>query len=115
MQRGKNKPGIDTIPAYLNEGEAVIPTEKNKQYPGLAKAWIGGNLESYVNRVMLAPKLAEIERKAEERMMNKIMQIQGDKYDDMRLFMATTEGNMYLKSIAKAVNQTSGKKRGYNA
>jgi TP901 family phage tail tape measure protein len=115
VQRGKNKPGVDTIPAYLNEGEAVIPTDKNRQYPGLAKAWIGGKLESYVNNVMLAPKLAEIERKAEERMMSKIMQIQGEKYDDMRMYMATTEGNMYLRSIAKAVNQSGGKKRSYNA
>ena len=32
VERGKNKPGRDTIPARLNEGEAVISTETNKRY-----------------------------------------------------------------------------------
>lgn len=32
LSRGKNRPGRDTIPAMLNEGEAVIPTDTNKAY-----------------------------------------------------------------------------------
>lgn len=110
VQRGKNKPGIDTIPAYLNEGEAVIPTDKNKQYPGLAKAWIGGKLESYVNNVMLAPKLAEIERKAEERLLSKVLSVNTEKYDDMRLYMAATEGNMYLSALLKETKRKRKKR-----
>lgn len=32
VERGKNPKGRDTIPAYLNEGEAVIPTATNAMY-----------------------------------------------------------------------------------
>lgn len=32
VSRGRNPKGKDTIPAWLNEGEAVIPAEKNNQY-----------------------------------------------------------------------------------
>jgi len=32
LERGKNKPGRDTIPAMLNEGERVITTDTNDKY-----------------------------------------------------------------------------------
>lgn len=32
VQRGRNKPGRDTIPARVNEGEAIIPTDTNAEY-----------------------------------------------------------------------------------
>lgn len=57
LKRGKNKPGIDTIPVMANEGEAIIPTEKNAQHPGLAEAWIKGNLEQYVHNKFVIPAL----------------------------------------------------------
>ena len=38
LERGHHKPGRDTIPAMLNEGEAVIPTENNKKYHPVVKA-----------------------------------------------------------------------------
>lgn len=111
VQRGKNKAGVDTIPAYLNEGEAVIPTDKNKAYPGLAKAWIAGNLDDYIVRNFVAPKLIDMERKAEKRMADSFAaSLKGDGFDDARLLMATSEGNMYLKTIAKEM-KTKQKKR----
>ena len=111
VQRGKNKAGVDTVPAYLNEGEAVIPTDKNKAYPGLAKAWIAGNLDDYIVRNFVAPKLIDMERKAEKRMADSFAaSLKGDGFDDARLLMATTEGNMYLKTIAKEM-KTKQKKR----
>jgi TP901 family phage tail tape measure protein len=115
VQLGNNKPGIDTIPAYLNEGEAVIPTDKNKKYPGLSKAWINGNLDDYIVRQFVAPQIREMEKKSEQKWMSNFAQtLNGDKFDDMRLFMATKEGNMYLSQIAKGVNKKT-KKRSYNA
>ena len=111
VQRGKNKAGVDTVPAYLNEGEAVIPTDKNKAYPGLAKAWIAGNLDDYIVRNFVAPKLIDMERKAEKRMADSFAaSLKGDGFDDARLLMATSEGNMYLKTIAKEM-KTKQKKR----
>lgn len=42
LNRGKHRPGKDTIPAWLNEGEAVIPTDKNKAYhPTVAAIYDG--------------------------------------------------------------------------
>jgi phenylpyruvate tautomerase PptA (4-oxalocrotonate tautomerase family) len=44
LSRGKNRPGKDTIPAWLNEGEAVIPTETNKAYHPTIKAVYDGTV-----------------------------------------------------------------------
>jgi len=38
VKRGNNPSGVDTIPAWLNEGEAVIPTETNRKYHPTIKA-----------------------------------------------------------------------------
>lgn len=38
LQRGKHPAGEDTIPAWLNEGEAVIPTDKNRKYKQAVEA-----------------------------------------------------------------------------
>lgn len=49
-----HKAGTDTIPAWLNEGEAVIPTEKNKAYHPTVRAIYDGtipaeHLNNFVN------------------------------------------------------------------
>ena len=54
---GNNKKGIDTIPALLNEGEAVITTEQNAKYPGLAKAWNDGKLDEHIYSKWMTPEL----------------------------------------------------------
>lgn len=57
VQLGKNKKGKDTIPALLNEGEAVIKTDENAKYPGLAKAWNQGKLDDYVLSNFMLPSI----------------------------------------------------------
>ena len=59
VKRGQNRAGIDTIPALLNEGEAIIPTAQNAQYPGLSKAWISGGLDKYILSNFVAPAINE--------------------------------------------------------
>lgn len=49
--------GKDTILMYGNEGEAIIPTDENKKYPGLAKAWIDGKLDDYVMSNFMLPMI----------------------------------------------------------
>lgn len=56
-----NKKGKDTIPIMAHEGEAIIPASENAKYPGLAKAWIEGDLDKYITVKMLAPKLKKIQ------------------------------------------------------
>lgn len=40
LKRGENPPGIDTIPALLNEGESVVTTEATQRFPNLTKALV---------------------------------------------------------------------------
>lgn len=44
VQRGKNPKGKDTIPARLNEGEAVIPTDTNRKYKSAVEAIYHGTI-----------------------------------------------------------------------
>lgn len=44
VKRTKEPAGVDTIPAWLNEGEAVIPTHKNKAYHPTIKAVYEGTV-----------------------------------------------------------------------
>jgi hypothetical protein len=80
-----NKAGRDTIPAMLNQGEAVIPTDDNRAYPGLAEAWIGGDLDRYIHKNWVAPQLREKERERAERELNAIGQMMAQGFDDYRL------------------------------
>ena len=57
VELGKNKKGKDTIPALLNEGEAVITTEQNSKYPGMAKAWNDGKLDEHIYKKWVLPEL----------------------------------------------------------
>jgi hypothetical protein len=59
LKRGSNKPGVDTIPIMANEGEAIIPTDMNQKHPGLAAAWIRGNLDDFINVKYIMPSLAK--------------------------------------------------------
>ena len=66
VKRGKNKPGRDTIPAMLNEGERVVTTEKNKKYWDLYEAIDGGKLDRYIEERHVLPKLLKLKKQSEE-------------------------------------------------
>jgi hypothetical protein len=57
LELNGNRKGRDTIPVMAHEGEAIIPADKNARYPGLASAWIKGDLDSYIRREHLDPIL----------------------------------------------------------
>jgi len=59
LQRGNNKVGIDTIPAMLNEGEAVIPTDINRKHKDIVGAMFDGNLNDLIDRKYIAPALRQ--------------------------------------------------------
>ena len=63
LKRGNNPVGVDTIPVMANEGEAIIPTERNLEHPGLAKAWIKGTLDDYININYVIPALKRTNKK----------------------------------------------------
>ena len=95
LQRGGNPKGKDTIPVMAHEGEAIIPTRNNLQYPGLAKSWIDGNLDGYINNNFVRPALMEQQRQAEEdfadRLANSMALQMSSNFDDYRLYRAIKE------------------------
>jgi hypothetical protein len=104
LKRGKNKPGIDTIPILANEGEAIIKTSENAKYPGLAKAWNSGKLDKFLHVNYVLPEIRkEIEkhRKREsasfaENIANSIM-MGGGRFNDLNIVDGLKSTNKNIK------------------
>lgn len=116
LQLGGNPRGKDTIPVMAHEGEAIIPTGKNLQYPGLAKSWIDGNLDSYIHKKFISPALMEQQREMEADFADKIaasmaLQMTGG-FDDYRLFRAIKEQTAIQRVGFENLKQTRKKLRG---
>lgn len=116
LQLGGNPRGKDTIPVMAHEGEAIIPTGKNLQYPGLAKSWIDGNLDSYIHKKFISPALMEQQREMEADFADKIaasmaFQMTGG-FDDYRLHRDMKEQTAVLRHGFENLKQTRKKLRG---
>ena len=116
LQLGGNPRGKDTIPVMAHEGEAIIPTGKNLQYPGLAKSWIDGNLDSYIHKKFISPALMEQQREMEADFADKIaasmaLQMTGG-FDDYRLFRAIKEQTAIQRVGFENLKTTRKKLRG---
>jgi hypothetical protein len=112
VELGGNKPGRDTVPALLNQGEAVIPTDDNRAYPGLAEAWIGGDLDRYIHKNWVAPQLREKERERAERELNAIGQMMAQGFDDYRLHKDNREMIGVMRSGFATLRESRKKVRG---
>jgi hypothetical protein len=115
VELGANKKGRDTIPALLNEGEAVIPTDENKQQPGLAAAWIRGDLEKYIHKNWVAPALNKHRADREEVQwgnIGKAMATQLGGWDDYRLHRDLSEQTGVLRSGFASLKSGRSKIRG---
>jgi hypothetical protein len=90
LQLNGNPKGKDTIPVMAHEGEAIIPTDMNLSEPGLANAWINGNLDKYVIDKWVSPALMNQEREHKKEFAENIaasMLLQsGSSFDDYRLY-----------------------------
>lgn len=111
-----NPRGVDTIPAYLNEGEAVIPTDMNKRYPGLASSWIKGNLDEYIMSNWVAPAIEQQRNKDLANNIAEALKING-MFDDYRLYRSLEKNSNInqsgFHSLAKAINNNNKKRGGY--
>jgi hypothetical protein len=121
LQLNGNPKGIDTIPIMAHEGEAIIPTDRNKSEPGLAKAWIGGNLDKYIIDKWVSPALVAQEKQINKDFANDIatsmLLQQGGSFDDYRMRLLMMEGNNInragLGEIANKITRTSKRRGGY--
>lgn len=79
--------GKDSVHALLMPDEAVIPTKENMARPGLAKAWINGNLDSHLMMNYIKPAIDENNKKWEA--VLKVNQnstfIRNDNFNDKRI------------------------------
>jgi tape measure domain-containing protein len=83
-----NPRGEDTIPALLNEGEAIIRTDENAKYPGLAKAWNEGKLDEHIFTKWVTPEIV----------LSKMMQAEAIDYDKLGQSVANSiKNNPQLK------------------
>jgi len=99
-----NPSGVDTIPAYLNEGEAVIPTDRNKKYPGLASAWINNKLDDYIMSNWVAPAIESERNKSFADNLAEAIKVSGV-FDDYRLYRAISEQTSVNKSGFKKLDK----------
>jgi len=103
-----NPKGVDTIPAYLNEGEAVIPTDRNKKYPGLASAWINNKLDDYIMSNWVAPAIESERNKSFADNLAEAIKVSGV-FDDYRLYRAISEQTSVNKSGFKKLDKVISK------
>lgn len=79
--------GKDSVHALLMPDEAVIPTKENLARPGLAKAWISGNLDNHLMMNYIKPAIEENNKKWEA--ILKVNQnstfIRNDNFNDKRI------------------------------
>ena len=59
LKRGKNKPGVDTVPAYLTEGESVMTVKATTKYQDELKAAQDLQLEDLIYHKYLLPALKQ--------------------------------------------------------
>jgi hypothetical protein len=111
-----NPRGVDTIPAWLNEGEAVIPTDKNNKYPGLASAWIKGNLDDYIMSNWVAPAVEQARNKDLAQNIAEALKVNSI-FDDYRLYRSLEKNSNINQSgfhtLSKAMSRKNKKRGGY--
>lgn len=107
--------------AINHPNEAIIPASENKSEPGLAKAWITGDLEPYIINRWVAPALAAQEQKHKkefaESLAASMMLQSGSEFNDFRMVRSLQEiGNISkygFKHLIDAVKNKPKKRGGY--
>lgn len=94
--------GQDSVHALLMPDEAVIPTKENMARPGLAKAWINGNLDSHLMMNYIKPAIDENNKKWEA--VLKVNQnstfIRNDNFSDRKIVKE-------LRGISRRLNNST--------
>jgi hypothetical protein len=87
--------GKDSVHALLMPQEAVIPTKENLARPGLAKAWIDGNLDRHLMMNYVKPAIDENNRRWEATL--KVNQsstfIRNDNFSDKNIVKQLAKSN----------------------
>lgn len=98
VQLNGNPMGRDTVPAYLDYGEAVIPTKQNAIYRDAVGSIIDGNFEKFIQKKYVIPALQKAQGgKAQSRHLPLIHEFgksrRSEKENFDRLIRAVQSGN----------------------
>ena len=101
--------GVDSVHALLMPDEAVIPTKQNLARPGLAKAWIDGNLDRHLAMNYIKPAIEENNKRWEASL--KVNQsstfIRNDNFNDKNIVKQLVKSNKINQRLIN--NLASGK------
>jgi hypothetical protein len=110
VERGNNPKGIDTIPAYLNEGEGVVTTEANAKYTGVVNMMNRGSLDKYILTQWVAPALQAQEKQMQkdfaDNLASSMLLQSGSNFDDMRMVSTMKEVALISKYGFKMIDKS---------
>ena len=91
--------------------EAVIPAKANMERQGLAKAWIGGDLDRHLAMNYINPAINEVNRKWETslRLNQQSTFIRNDNFNDRKIVGELIKSNRINKHIANSLNEKTVK------
>ena len=103
--------GQDSVHALLMPNEAVIPAKANMERQGLAKAWIGGDLDRHLAMNYINPAINEVNRKWETslRLNQQSTFIRNDNFNDRKIVGELIKSNRINKHIANSLNEKTVK------
>lgn len=105
--------GQDSVHALLMPNEAVIPAKANMERQGLAKAWIGGDLDKHLAMNYINPAINEVNRKWETslKLNQQSTFIRNDNFSDRKIVGELIKSNRINRSIANSLNDKSVKSK----
>lgn len=105
--------GQDSVHALLMPNEAVIPAKANMERQGLAKAWIGGDLDKHLAMNYINPAINEVNRKWETslKLNQQSTFIRNDNFSDRKIVGELIKSNRINKYIANSLNDKSVKSK----
>ena len=105
--------GKDSVHALLMPQEAVIPTKENLARPGLAKAWIDGNLDRHLMMNYVKPAIDENNRRWEATL--KVNQnstfIRNDNFNDKNIVKQLVKSNRINQRLINNLVDSKSPKR----
>ena len=105
--------GKDSVSAMLMPNEAVIPAKANMERQGLAKAWIGGDLDRHLAMNYINPAINEVNRKWETslKLNQQSTFIRNDNFSDKKIVGELVKSNRLNRVLISSLSDNKSSKR----
>ena len=105
--------GRDSVSAMLMPNEAVIPAKANMERQGLAKAWIGGDLDRHLAMNYINPAINEVNRKWETslKLNQQSTFIRNDNFSDKKIVGELVKSNRLNRVLISSLSDNKSSKR----